>query len=164
MDSEERRAEICCFNTAKNQERYRQAGSWLHTYVAKPGAYGNDTKSAEMKILYLPLKKEWYEMIEAGKKPVEYREITTYWAKRLILDRIMRNAPDGFIKWLTNNWRPTMFKRFDAVRFSYGYTKRAMTFECKSIGVGFGYPIWGAPRDKEVFVIALGKRLQNETD
>ena len=28
-----------------------------------------------MKILYLPLKKEWYEMIERGDKREEYREI-----------------------------------------------------------------------------------------
>lgn len=31
-----------------------------------------------MKTLYLPLKKEWYEMIERGEKPEEYRAIVTY--------------------------------------------------------------------------------------
>lgn len=31
-----------------------------------------------MKILYLPLKKEWYEMIERGDKREEYRENTRY--------------------------------------------------------------------------------------
>lgn len=30
------------------------------------------------KILYLPLKKEWYEMIESGVKTEEYREIKSY--------------------------------------------------------------------------------------
>ena len=31
----------------------------------------------EEKILYLPLKKKWYEMIESGEKPEEYREART---------------------------------------------------------------------------------------
>lgn len=31
-----------------------------------------------MKTLYLPLKKEWYEMIEAGIKKEEYREESPY--------------------------------------------------------------------------------------
>jgi hypothetical protein len=30
-----------------------------------------------MKILHLPLKKEWYEMIENGVKTEEYEEVTT---------------------------------------------------------------------------------------
>ena len=37
-----------------------------------------------MKILYLPLKKEWYEMIERGDKREEYRENTRFWKTRLI--------------------------------------------------------------------------------
>ena len=39
-----------------------------------------NTKS---KILDLPLKKEWYNMIESGEKKEEYREIKPYWIKRL---------------------------------------------------------------------------------
>lgn len=37
-----------------------------------------------MKILYMPLKKEWYEMIERDEKPEEYREESPYWRRRLI--------------------------------------------------------------------------------
>ena len=37
-----------------------------------------------MKILHLPLKKEWYDMIERGDKREEYRENTRYWQTRLI--------------------------------------------------------------------------------
>ena len=36
-----------------------------------------------MKTLCLPLKKEWYEMIESGVKTEEYREIKPYWVTRL---------------------------------------------------------------------------------
>lgn len=37
-----------------------------------------------MKILHLPLKKEWYEMIESGIKTEEYSEIKPYWKQRLL--------------------------------------------------------------------------------
>lgn len=53
-----------------------------------------------MKILYLPLKKEWYEMIERGDKREEYRENTRYWKTRLI-DTVIYDEgddEDGFIK------------------------------------------------------------------
>ena len=49
-------------------------------------------------------------------------------------------------------------KDFDAVCFSYGYTKRRMLWECKGIEVGQGLKEWGAP-DYETFIIKLGKRL-----
>ena len=86
-----------------------------------------------MKTLYLPLKKQWYEMIERGEKLEEYREMKPYWQKRLT-------------------------GRIDAASFSYGYTKRRMTFECAGITIGRGRPEWGAP-DDEVFVIKLGRRI-----
>lgn len=37
-----------------------------------------------MKILDLPLKAKWYEMIESGNKKEEYREIKKYWIGRLV--------------------------------------------------------------------------------
>ena len=46
-----------------------------------------------MKTLYLPLKKEWYEMIERGEKPEEYRAIVTYWMTRLLDCFPMFNMP-----------------------------------------------------------------------
>lgn len=39
-----------------------------------------------MRTLYLPLKKEWYEMIERGEKLEEYREVTPYWSRRIMID------------------------------------------------------------------------------
>ena len=37
-----------------------------------------------MKTLNLVLKHKWYDMIDRGEKPEEYREIKPYWEKRLI--------------------------------------------------------------------------------
>ena len=54
--------------------------------------------------LNLVLKKKWFEMIEAGEKTEEYREIKLYWMKRIFK------------------------RRFSFVTFSYGYTKRRITF------------------------------------
>lgn len=89
------------------------------------------------KTLYLSLKAKWYDMIESGEKTEEYREIKEYWYKRL-----------------TN-------KNYKYVRFSYGYTRRTMTFECKDIICWeTGKPEWGAEPGKEYFVIKLGKRLE----
>lgn len=114
-----------------------------------------------MRILHLPLKKEWYEMIESGEKTEEYREIKEYWAKRLCEDWI---SGDYYIDCLNHccmNCVQGLFfnsYQFDLVKFSYGYTKRTMTFECKGISIGIGRPEWGAP-DNKVFIIKLGKRL-----
>ena len=88
------------------------------------------------KTLYLSLKKEWYDMIEKGIKTEEYREIKDFWFKRL-----------------TN-------KDFKYVQFSYGYTKRTMTFICEGIEIGTGNPEWGAEPGKKYFVIKLGRRLK----
>lgn len=86
-----------------------------------------------MKILHLPLKKEWYHKIESGEKTEEYREIKPYWWHRIQKD-------------------------YTCVKFSYGYTRRTMTFEIVSVMIGYGRPEWGAP-NKEVFIIKLGNRI-----
>lgn len=110
----------------------------------------------KMKILDLPLKACWYDMIERGEKKEEYREIKPFWQKRLMecyqlgLCRHRRCIECIDTPWLCVN------KHFDAIRFRYGYTKRTMLFECKGISIGVGKPEWGAP-DYPVFIIKLRK-------
>jgi hypothetical protein len=116
----------------------------------------------KIKILHLPLEAKWYKMIESGVKKEEYREIKPYWVNRLArcykwcalsvlthLDRCKQCHTD-FNDIRTNG--------YTHVKFSYGYTKRNMTFEIESITIGKGKLEWGAP-DEEVFKIKLGKRL-----
>jgi hypothetical protein len=50
------------------------------------------------------------------------------------------------------------FTDYTHAKFSYGYTKRTITFEIESITVGKGKPEWGAPTE-DVFIIKLGKRV-----
>ncbi len=90
-----------------------------------------------MKILDLVLKGKWYDMIESGEKPEEYRDFIQHWVSRI---------------WYHKT-------ELEAVRFHRGYTNRTMTFEIKEIAIGKGNPEWGAPTDRDVFIIKLGTRI-----
>jgi hypothetical protein len=91
-------------------------------------------EGAGMRILHLTLKKRWFDMIASGKKKEEYREVKTYWMKRL---------KNGL---------------YDAVRFRNGYMPDSpeVTVELKKITQGIGYPQWGAPTHP-VFILHLGE-------
>jgi hypothetical protein len=101
------------------------------------------------KTLHLPLKAKWYELIESGVKTEEYRECKPYWNKRLM--RLVWNFADDSLCEIP--------RKFDAVKFSYGYTKRTMTFKLEHIYIGKGRKEWGAP-DNDVFIIKLGRRIE----
>ena len=125
-----------------------------------------------MKILDLPLKKEWYKMIESGIKTEEYREIKEFWIKRFLW---IHKYIDDHVEWAefvnelrhpTNYTREELFKyqlaefaHFTHVRFRYGYTRRTMLFELKSINIGIGNPKWGAPEKEELFILKLGEKI-----
>lgn len=101
-----------------------------------------------MSTLYLPLKKEWYNMIESGEKKEEYREINDYWKSRLMQYSLRYGVRDY------------VFKPLDEVCFSYGYTKKTMTYKIDTITIGRGKPEWGAPTDSDVFIIKLGEKVK----
>lgn len=129
----------------------------------------------ENMILDLPLKKEWYNLIESGVKIEEYREIKPHWCNRLL-----NREPLGL-----NHWKTVLSTAFKVVeerkhvegglhhllvwnyglrgythvRFRFGYTKRTMLFELNDIIVGKGNKEWGAP-DNEVFILKLGNRIE----
>lgn len=116
-----------------------------------------------MRVLHLSLKAKWYDMIEIGVKTEEYREVKPYWIKRLCNEfytdeRCITCLGEHCLDCL-HKFNRYECKHFDAVCFSYGYTKRKMVFEIKEISIGKGNPKWGAP-DKEVFVIKFGKRIK----
>lgn len=94
-----------------------------------------------MKILFLPLKKQWYDMIYSGIKKEEYRDIKPFWTVRLL-------EKDGIT-----------FKGYTHVKFTLGYTHTSMMFEIDSISIRTGNPEWGAESGREYYVIALGNRI-----
>ena len=113
-----------------------------------------------MRALQLVLKKKWFDMIADGIKHEEYREITHYWA-----DRILKDYPI--------DWRFRMsvcieagdftmfqgkeFGGWDGVYFYLGYAKDRpkMYVPIERITIGTGNPEWGAEPGKSYFVIKL---------
>ena len=114
----------------------------------------------EMKefILDLSLKWEWYDMIERGEKTEEYREIKDYYLKRLVYRS--EDMPPLEVKHMKKSDMLLFARTYNAVRFHRGQGgKQTMLFEYKGFTIGIGNPEWGAPTDREVFIIKLGKRL-----
>lgn len=90
-----------------------------------------------MKILHLTIKKKWFDMILSGDKTEEYREIKPYWRIRLLN------------------------KKYTHALFRNGYKSDSpkALFELEQICIGEGRLAWGAPKGIEVFILALGKRV-----
>lgn len=121
-----------------------------------------------MKTLHLPLKSQWYSMIHIGVKKEEYREIKPYWITRMFeysdgstipsdVANIWANYPNILSFRLGQGL--VRFKQYTNVCFSYGYTKRTMTYAIESIRIGLGNPAWGAPA-KDVIIIKLNNKIQ----
>lgn len=93
--------------------------------------------SNKNKVLYLTLKKQWFDLIDKGIKTEEYREVKQYWIKRL----------EG--------------RSYDIVEFRNGYQKDApkMSFKIRDITKSTGNIEWGAVKDVVYFVIKLGEKL-----
>ena len=114
------------------------------------------TEVINVKILHLVLKKKWYEMQERGEKTEEYREITPYWIKRLVDthrlgQKMLCNVPDVAASLIGSGC--VQMKEYTHVCFHYGYTQRCFINRIDSITIGRGYTEWGAPIDRDVFII-----------
>jgi len=77
-------------------------------------------------------------MIASGQKREEYREMKPYWHKRFT------------------------GKRFDAVRFTNGYSKGARTMLVGLAGIdsGLGILEWGAPAGEAVYILRLAEIIE----
>lgn len=102
-----------------------------------------------MKDLKLVLKKKWYDMIASGEKKEEYRELTTYWERRL---------------WEFADYTDYLCwpREYDTVTFYLGYAKDrpSMTFKWLGTDISTGKPEWGAEPGKDYFIIKLGERIK----
>lgn len=79
----------------------------------------------EKKVLYLTISKKWFEMIVAGQKKEEYREIKGYWASRLV-----ELCDSGEV----------YFKQYTHVLFINGYGKDRPRIEKKIKEICIGFP------------------------
>ena len=118
--------------------------------------------------LQLSLKTKWFEMTKAGIKTEDSREITPYWAKRLVGSWSYNGDGNGQFPELENSFMSSFkilsFKGFKINKMTLGYpskndTDRIIQFEHAGIEIRTGNPEWGAEPNKLYFVIKHGKRL-----
>lgn len=114
-------------------------------------------------VLHLVNSYEWYDMIERGEKPEEYRSISV-WRKRICrygnpnhvnAEKIVCMKECPYKMPACSIQVPTNIK---FVYFHRGYTNHTMMWSVKRIYIGKGNPQWGAPKEK-VFIIELDKKL-----
>ena len=136
------------------------------------------TKENDKRLLHLVLIRKWWDMIESGEKKEEYRSLTPYWFTRLCVYKecghfyrkvtnkdaeLFEVNKDGFAssvqRGINSVYSNLLPRDFTYVTFHLGYTNTTMTFEMEEISIGKGREDWGAPTDKEVFIIKLGKRI-----
>jgi len=88
------------------------------------------------KILYLTLKKKWFDMIVSGEKREEYRGVTDYWMIRLAG---IKGCGTSYNFTLLCN-KGNKCREYDFVVFRNGYSKTSpqAMFECKGITVRQG--------------------------
>lgn len=107
-----------------------------------------------MKVLDLVLKTKWYDMIESGEKPEEYRAESPYWVRRLT------GLNTGFLPFsYRNGYEKINQKGYTHVRLRRAYTKTSMLFELNDIVYDYGNASWGA-WDEKLFILKLGKRIE----
>lgn len=100
----------------------------------------------EKPILHLNLKAQWYDMIYAGIKKEEYREIKPFWSRVFSAN----------IKIKGKYYHPTDV----IICFSHAYTKdrRQMMIECNGLRISEGVRLWGAEPSKQYYTLILGDK------
>ena len=95
------------------------------------------------KILFLTLEKEFFDLIQSGKKDWEYRDYKDFFIKRLM-------NPDK------------TFKSYDYILFQNGYRTNARQMLVEFKGVKIVKERQGLFRTKKGFEIALGNIIDKE--
>lgn len=102
-------------------------------------------------MLTLPIKKKWFDMILSGEKREEYREIKSYWTKRLLKTDI-----DFDIKKLQEQLKKENSYLDKTVIFRNGYSNNSPSIKCMvSINIGYGKEEWGAEPGKLYYVLKI---------
>ena len=121
------------------------------------------------KILYLTLKKKWFDMISSGEKLDEYRELKRYWILRFISQSFIcdLNLKDWILYLIQKIQDGELtFKPYTHVVFSNGYSFIApkIKFSIKGFDIGFGRSDWGALSSEQCFIIHLDKKIELRTN
>jgi len=116
----------------------------------------------------MSLKKKWFDMTDAGIKTEDYREINSYWIKRLTSDfswdmnkySLKLNENKEVLN--KGSMKP---KEFICNVMTLGYPKSTDTdkirkYKHAGIEIRTGNPEWGAEPNKLYFVIKHGELIQ----
>jgi len=123
-----------------------------------------------MPMIHLPIKRKWFDMILSGEKTEEYREIKEYWAVRLFgfrlelepqaLDEMVTDLKDvhrrhAHLAQLLDYFEARL--KVDRAILKNGYQKdaRSLIAGIAVVEVGRGNPEWGAPKNRDVFILKL---------
>ena len=101
-------------------------------------------------MLVLPIKKKWFDMIKAGEKLEEYREIKDYYTNRLVpyIGGGTSTAHGG-----TYGWDPRIKKE---IIFRNGYNRESPSLLCLcTLDMGTGKEEWGAEKDKIYYILNI---------
>lgn len=111
-------------------------------------------------VLHLTLKKKWFDMIYSGIKKEEYRELNSYWGKRLT-KLINFQYIDGMEELINDN--RMFFKDFDFIHFYNGGSPCLkypnFRIECKGIDIGKAIAEWSDNLQGKTFRLKLGAIL-----
>ena len=113
------------------------------------GKYLSDAKK---KVLTLTVSKQWFDMIVAGEKTEEYREIKPYWIKRLTT-----NCEVEYDVAVETYCGKVLYRPYTHVLFINGFRKDSPRIEKEIESITIGKPKKGLCSDKwfdkEFFVI-----------
>lgn len=129
-----------------------------------------------MNILHITQQKKWFDMVAAGMKNEEYREIKPYWVNRLLTYSPTMSHEEWYPEELCrqllkfpHDWDTTIhlyggkFRSYEAVQSRHGYSKdaRVIRWTHKGIRVGTPNPEWCPPEfhGKTFFILEIGELL-----
>lgn len=122
-----------------------------------------------MKTLTLSLKKKWFDMIKAGIKKEEYREIKARYFE-MFCDHLCVygiNRLNNFDVSFHLKWPEEL--GYDRLVFTLAYPEstdatRRLEFKNPKIRIGTGKPEWGAEPGKTYFVISWDTNVQEDRE
>ena len=92
------------------------------------------------KMVILPIKKKWFDMILSGEKKEEYREIKPYYDTRLLKEFGLFKDGDEIIK---GNTHPQLDLSKKIIRFRNGYSSNSPYFDALcTLSIGIGNTEW----------------------
>ena len=136
----------------------RRSSNFIKRMKKLTNTKGKYLSDAKKKVLTLNVSKQWFNMIVAGEKTEEYREIKPYWASRLVNQQaesgeVLFDEFGGYCRVIGK----LEYKPYTHVLFINGYRKDSPRIQKEIESIAIGNPKKGLCPDKwldkEFFVI-----------